>query len=76
MVRTRGDLAAFLADLSERVRRHPTAAANGGAAAYIEAASGWLADLDGFDSNRGERVPDQPSWDLVAAIFEAALIYE
>jgi hypothetical protein len=32
--------------------------------------------LEGYFSNRGEQIPEEPSWSLIATIFAAAAVYE
>jgi len=75
-VASRDDLVRFLADLAAEVQagRHP--ADNASAADLLEAASAWTADMDGYFANRGEEIPATASWELVAHIFAASLIYE
>jgi hypothetical protein len=43
---------------------------------FLEALGGYLGDLDGYFRNRGEAVPDQPDWHLVALLLLAASGYE
>ena len=75
-VRTRADLAGFLSDLAERSRSSPQTMPNQTVAEFLDGASGWVADLDGYFRNRREPVPTEPSWTLIAQIVSAALVYE
>lgn len=75
-VRTREDLVAYLAELSDAVRAGGAETQSVSASDLLEAASAWVADMDGYFANRGEAAPDDPSWALIAAIFDASLIYE
>jgi hypothetical protein len=43
---------------------------------YLEALARVVDDLDGGFMSRGEAVPTQPSWGLVAEILDTAKIYE
>jgi hypothetical protein len=43
---------------------------------FLEAMAAYLGDLDGYFRNRGESVPDQPDWHLVALLLVAASGYE
>ena len=43
---------------------------------FLEALSGWCADMPGWFKNRGEPVPAQPNWNLVAQMMLAATVYE
>lgn len=75
-VTSRADLVRYLADLAARVGDGRVAVENESAPEFIDAAGHWVQAMDGFFSNRGEGVPDTPSWSLVAMIFSAALVYE
>lgn len=75
-VRSREDLAQFLNELALRARRERISIENVDAASFINAAAGWVGDLPGFFANRDERMPDPPSWSLIASIFMAATVYE
>lgn len=75
-VRSREELSRFLAELGRRTTAGDIDLENFSTTGYIGAAAGWTADLEGFFMNRGEPVPDEPSWSLVALIFLAATIYE
>jgi hypothetical protein len=43
---------------------------------YLEALAAWLADSPGYFANRGEAVPEEPSWMLIANMLAAARTYE
>jgi hypothetical protein len=75
-VHSRLDLADFLDDLSRRAKEFPTMALERGMVEFLESASGWVADMDGYFQNRGEPTPAEPTWGLVASIFAAAAVYE
>jgi predicted transcriptional regulator len=75
-IRSRNDLSEFLGELARRVDSGSIEIDNPSASHFIEAAAGWTADLEGFFLNRGETVPEEPSWSLVASIFLAATVYE
>ena len=74
-VSSRADLVEYLAALARDVQ-HGRTARNATAAELIEAAGGWTADMDGYFAGRGESVPADPSWRLIAQIVTAALVYE
>jgi hypothetical protein len=75
-VASRSDLAAFLEQLAEQAASDPDSIANRDLASYLSGAAGWAADLHGYFLNKGEPVPDEPTWALVAALFAAAAVYE
>jgi hypothetical protein len=43
---------------------------------FLEALSAWTKDLDGYFENRGEQVPADPDWALIAKMLSAARVYE
>ena len=61
-VQSRVELAHFLADLSEEIRAGREAVENASAVDLLDAASRWVADMDGFFVNRGEEAPPSPTW--------------
>ena len=74
-VQTREQLSEFLRTLSMEIERD-AADARIPLAHYVEAASAWVTDMDGFFENRGQVAPAEPTWSLVASIFAAARVYE
>lgn len=75
-VESRSDLATFLEQLAERARSSPQSIPNLELSFYLSGAAGWTSDMHGYFLNRGESVPDEPTWALVAAVFAAAAVYE
>lgn len=75
-VTDRQALAQFIIKLAEDLRQHPDRWENGDLGSYLEAMAAWLEDMDGYYANKGMRVPDVPSWELLAEILQAARIYE
>ena len=49
---------------------------NGTLARFLDAYGGVLHGLDGYFANRGEPVPAQPDWRLLARLLVAATGYE
>jgi hypothetical protein len=43
---------------------------------FLDGLAGFLADLDGYYASRGQQIPGQPSWGLLAAALVAATGYE
>ena len=43
---------------------------------FLRAWSAWLDDRSGYYANRGEPVPDQPTWSQIAVMVRAAKVYE
>jgi len=75
-ITSRNDLAHYLRTLAERARTEPNRFENQTLSAYLDAAGAWLEDAEGFYLNRGEPVPETPTWSFLAAVFAAAAIYE
>ncbi|MFA6318100.1 MAG: hypothetical protein WC943_11845 [Elusimicrobiota bacterium] len=75
-VETREDFARFLHYLAEKSRSHGGKWENSDLASFLEGASGWTQDMDGFFLNIGQPVPKEPSWGLFAKILAAACYYE
>jgi hypothetical protein len=42
----------------------------------MDAMAAWVRDTPGYFINRGEPVPEEPSWSLFAQIILAATAYE
>ena len=75
-VSSRLELAEFLEVLGKRVADKPTEIENITLASFIDAAAAWGRDMDGYFTNQGLQTPHEPSWSLVAAIFDTAVFYE
>ena len=75
-IETREDLAAFIEELERNVRDRPDAWENATLDRYLAALASWTEDMDGYFLNRGESVPDAPSWRLVGQMLLAAKVYE
>jgi hypothetical protein len=75
-VKSREDLADFIrglrADLAEDAEQWENPDLDG----YLEALGAVVEDLEGRFMNRGEPVPTEPSWRLVAELLDAATVYE
>lgn len=67
-VKTRSDLVRFLTEMSRSVNSFE----NQDLSVFLEAASAWLADTDGYFLNRGEEVPSSSDWSLLASVLAAA----
>ncbi len=75
-VSSRGDLITFVDRLRVDLVQRPERWENHSLADFLEAMAAWMGDMDGYFENRGERVPDEPTWQLLAMILAAARIYE
>jgi len=69
-------LAKFVAALQADLLARPDEWENADLARYLEAMSGWIADMDGYYRNSGEPFDGSPSWSIFADMLLAAKIYE
>lgn len=75
-IRTREDFAEFVKAVSRDLRDNPTSWSNTSLQSYLEALAAWVDDMDGYYSNRGRLIPEQPDWPIVADMLMAARVYE
>lgn len=73
---TRADLTAFLGQLRADLAANEATWENAELPRFLEALEAWTADMPGYFLNRGEPVPEQPSWSLIASLLLAAKSYE
>lgn len=73
---TRAELAGFLDQLADSLLEEPERWENDRLESFLRGWSAWLNDMDGYFLNRGEPVPDAPSWQLVAQMLLAARVYD
>lgn len=72
----RAELAGFLDQLADSLLEEPERWENDTLESFLRGWSAWLVDMDGYFLNRGEPVPDTPSWQLIAQMLLAARVYE
>jgi hypothetical protein len=75
-VHSRTDLAAYVEKLSRAATAEADDWENPSLERYLDALSGFIGDMDGYFLNRGEPVPDQPDWAMIAKMLRAACFYE
>lgn len=75
-IKSREELSKFVEELAEGFRDGRLTWANSDLASFLEGMAGWIADMDGYFLNRGEGVPQEPSWGLIGQILIAASQYE
>ena len=76
MVRSRDDFSAFVQVLRRNLKERPDEWENGDLPSFLEALAAWIDDMDGYCQNRGEPVPEQPTWKTLGEILLAAKVYE
>jgi len=75
-VRSREDLAAFVSALRHHLESNEPDWENPTLDRYLEALAAWITDSPSYFKNRGEPVPSEPTWALVAGMLYAAGFYE
>lgn len=75
-VSTRQNLAAFILALRHELEQELEARENRTLGDFLEALAAWTDDMDGYFLNRGEDVPQQPTWQTLALMLRAATVYE
>jgi hypothetical protein len=75
-IRTREDFVAFAESLARDVEHRADDWENLEVHSFLAAIAHWVDDMDGYFSNVGEPLPDQPTWKTFAQILAAALVYE
>jgi hypothetical protein len=75
-VRTRDDLAAFIAELKADLDANPEEWANADLGSFLEAMAAWMLDMEGYYENTGQVLRDLPAWKILADALMAARVYE
>jgi hypothetical protein len=75
-VRTREDFAAFVRLLVSDLSSSSAEWENDTLPRFLEALAAWSNDMAGAYKNQGKPLPDPPTWNMFAEIFNAARIYE
>jgi hypothetical protein len=75
-INTRRDLVDFLTTLRQDLRDNRGGWENDTLESYLEAFQAVLSDWEGRFVNRGEPVPQDPTWRLLGEMLVAATIYE
>lgn len=75
-IQRRDDLGLFLHHRVRNLRTCPERWENPSLETYLTAIAAWVQDMDGYHGNRGETVPQQPTWKQIGEILLAASIYE
>lgn len=70
------ETAAIVEQMLGDLRTHPTEWENDTLERFLEALAASIRDLPGREANRGEPLPPQPTWKLLAEILVTASGYE
>ena len=75
-IATREDLVKFIEALANESSSASKNWENEDLPSFLEAMAAWVEDMDGYYQNKGESMPNQPSWKTIGEILKAATIYE
>lgn len=75
-VQTLAELAVFLENLADSISEEPEIWENDTLRRFLKAWAAWTVDMGGYFAERGEPVPEEASWKLVAQMLLAARLYE
>ncbi|MFJ5956047.1 hypothetical protein ACIQC5_08800 [Paenarthrobacter sp. NPDC092416] len=70
------ELADLIDQLRDNLKEDPESWENPDLDRFLESLAAWTRDMDGVFLNRGEPLPEVPSWELIADMLLAAKIYE
>ncbi len=73
---TRAEFAGFLLRLADSISVEPEVWENDTIERFLRAWAAWADDMDGYFINRGEPVPQELTWQLLAQMLLAARVYE
>lgn len=73
---SRKEFVEFVRGFAEQCRQRPEEWENRDLPSFLEAMAAWVDDMDGYYRNRGEAVPEQPTWKMLVQILQAARVYE
>jgi hypothetical protein len=75
-IQRRDDFVGFVRELSASLNLERADWENCDLPSYLDALAAWVDDMEGYYENRGEPVPQQPSWKTLAEVLLAARVYE
>ena len=76
MVQTRSDLAVMVGRMRADLTAHPGEWENSTLERYLEALSAAATGIEQAYLNRGETIPTEPTWEMVATLLYMASGYE
>ncbi|MBI5386520.1 MAG: hypothetical protein HZA90_17765 [Verrucomicrobia bacterium] len=75
-IRSREDFVAFVKALRNDLHDNPATWENSNLERFLEALAAWVEDMDGYYTDQGKPVPQQPDWKVAADMLMAAKMYE
>lgn len=73
---TRADLVGLIREMAEDLRAHPEEWENNTLQRHLDTLCRCLGSFDALYRNRGEELPDQPTWKMVAELLVGTTGYE
>ncbi len=75
-IESREDFATFVDELKAALESGEVPWENRQVPSYLDALAACASSLEGRYANRGETLPDNPTWKMLAELIWAAAIYE
>ena len=76
IVQSREDLVVFIRALRDNLLEEPENWENPNLEMYLESMAAWVEDMPKAFAYRGEEMPEDVNWKLIAKILNAASAYE
>jgi hypothetical protein len=75
-IKTKEDFVAFANELSESFYDNLESWKNNDIGTYLEAIAAWINEMEDYYKKQGLPVPENPDWQLMAEMLDAARFYE
>jgi hypothetical protein len=75
-IKTKQDFVSFANELSESFYDDPESWKNNDIGTYLEAIAAWINETEDYYKKQGLPVPENPDWQLMAEMLDAAKYYE
>lgn len=75
-ITTKQDFVSFANEISESFYDNPESWKNKDIGTYLEAIAAWICGMDNYYKKWGSPIPENPDWQLMADILDAARFYE
>jgi hypothetical protein len=75
-IESREDLRGFTVAPRDDLLQNPGTWENPTLEGFLSALAAWTTDMDGYFRNRGQQVPEQPTWSLLGKMLCASKVYE
>ncbi len=75
-ISSKADFVNFVRSLRKSLKQDPSSWENDTLESFLGALERFADDIDGYYLNRGEDLPEAPTWRMFAEILDAARVYE